>query len=90
MIRFELEQQLMQSHNIVEDLKTLSSYISENHSEADPDFIVNALNGLACLQEARNAATWDVFLKTFELDQYHNKHKDYIYEEEYEDRTSTK
>jgi len=90
MNRFDLEAKLMQNHNIVEDLKTLARYVTENQDEADADFIANALNGLACLQEARNAETWEVFIKTFELDEYHNHNEDYNDEEEYEDRTSTK
>ena len=87
--RFDLEAKLMQSHNIVDDLKTLARYVTENQDEADTDFIANALNGLACLQEARNAETWEMFIKTFELDEYNNN-GDYDNEEEYEDRTSTK
>jgi hypothetical protein len=79
----------MQNHNIVDDLKTLARYVAENQDEADTDFIANALNGLACLQEARNAETWEMFIKTFELDEYNNN-GDYDNEEEYEDRTSTK
>lgn len=90
MSRFDLEAKLMQSYNIVEDLRTLSRYVIENQDEANTDFIANALTGLACLQEARNADTWDMFIKTFELDEYHNNNEDYDNEEEYEDRTSTK
>ena len=91
MSRFDLETKLMQSYNIIEDLKTLARYVIENQDEADRDFIANALIGLACLQEARHADTWDMFIKTFELDEYHNNNnEDYDNEEEYEDRTSTK
>jgi hypothetical protein len=79
----------MQNHNIVEDLKTLARYVIENQDEADADFMANALNGLACLQEARNAETWEIFIKTFELDEYNNN-GGYDNEEEHEDRTSTK
>lgn len=92
MMRFDLEEKLMKSYNIVEDLKTLSNYILENADGADSDFITNALNGLACLQEARNAETWDTFIRLFELDKYNgfydnNEDND---EEEHEARTSTK
>jgi len=89
MNRFDLEAKLMQSQNIVDDLKTLAWYVIENQDEANADFFANALNGLACLQEARNAETWDIFIKTFELDEY-NTNGGYDNEEEYEDRTSTK
>jgi len=89
MNRFDLEAKLMQNYNIVDDLKTLARYVIENQDEADTDFIANALNGLACLQEARNAETWDIFIKTFELDEY-NSNGGYDNEEEHEDRTSTK
>lgn len=90
--RYDLEEKLMQSNNIVEDLKTLASYILENqHSSDDADFVANALNGLACLQEARNAATWDVFIRVFKLDQYSDLYQNEDdNEEEYENRTSTK
>jgi hypothetical protein len=90
MNRFDLEAKLMQNHNIVDDLKTLAWYIIENQDEANADFFTNALNGLACLQEARNAETWDMFIKTFELDEYNNNNEDYNDEEKHEDRTSTK
>lgn len=90
MNRFDLELKLMESHNIVEDLKTLASYVIENPNAADTDFIANALQGLACLQEARHSATWDVFLRIFELDQYNNNNEDDNYEKEHENRTSTK
>jgi hypothetical protein len=89
MNRFDLETKLMQNHNIVDDLKTIAKYVIENQDEADADFVANALNGLACLQEARNAETWEIFIKTFELDEYNNN-GGYDNEEEYEDRTSTK
>jgi hypothetical protein len=89
MNRFDLEAKLMQNYNIVDDLKTLAWYVTENQDEANTDFFTNALNGLACLQEARNAETWDIFIKTFELDEYNNN-GGYDNEEEYEDRTSTK
>jgi hypothetical protein len=95
MSRFDLEEKLMQNHNIVEDLKVLASYILENPDSVDRDFIFNALNGLACLQEARNDATWHTFLQTFELDGYHTYWKTYTKDEDYneeenENRTSTK
>jgi len=90
MNRFDLEAKLMQNHNIVDDLKTLAWYITENQDEANADFFTNALNGLAFLQEARNAETWDMFIKTFELDEYNNNNEDYNDEEKHEDRTSTK
>jgi len=95
MSRFDLEEKLIQAHNIVEDLKTLANYILDGTDSADKDYIFNALNGLACLQQARNSEVWDTFLKTFELDEYSTNWNTFInededYEEENENRTSTK
>lgn len=85
--RFDLEDKIMQSSLISDDLKALASYIADQ-DEIDKDYIMNALMGLHCLQEARFHNLWQAYVATFQLNDFSYPDDDEDDLEEY--RTSNK
>jgi len=59
--RFDLEAHIMDSWSTADDLLTLSDNIINKSENWDIDRIVNALNGLAILHEAKSDRLFDTF-----------------------------
>lgn len=56
--RFDFEQQLLHTWNIVEDIQTILDAIDRGASQDD---ILNMLIGLKGLQNSRTEKLWDMF-----------------------------
>lgn len=68
MDRFDLEEQIMKLHSIVDSLNDICYGVLE--CDMDKHEIANALDGLAVLTEVRLNKLFDVFKQAFRLDQY--------------------
>lgn len=68
MDRFDLEEQIMKLHSIIDSLNDISYGVLE--CDMDKGEIANALDGLAVLTEVRLNKLFDVFKQAFRLEQY--------------------
>ncbi len=68
MDRFDLENEIMKLHTIVDSLNDISYGVLE--CDMDKDEIANALDGLAVLTEVRLNKLFDVFKQAYRLDEY--------------------
>lgn len=68
MDRFDLENEIMKLHTIVDSLNDISYGVLE--CDMDKDEIANALDGLAVLTEVRLNKLFDIFKQAYRLDEY--------------------
>jgi hypothetical protein len=68
MNRFELENQIMGLHSIVDSLNDISYGVLE--ADMTHDDITNAIDGLAVMVELKIARLFDAYKATFYLDEY--------------------
>lgn len=68
MDRFELENQIMSLHSIVDSLNDISYGVLEN--EMSSDDISNVLNGLAIMVDLKISKLFDAYRTVFKLDEY--------------------
>lgn len=72
--RFELENSIMNLHNVASDLDLLAESILEE--SVSNDEIANAVIGLAVFTKLRVDALFETFRATFKLDNYNTGDKD--------------
>lgn len=75
MDRFDLENEIMKLHTLVDNLNDISYGILE--CEMSTDEIANAIDGLAVLTEVRLNKLFDVFKQAYNLDQYNTCRDDF-------------
>lgn len=68
MDRFDLENEIMKLHTLVDSLNDISYGVLE--CEMSSDEIANAIDGLAVITEIRLNKLFDVFKQAYKLDQY--------------------
>lgn len=68
MDRFDLEDQIMKSNNIAEELEMIACAILEDQITSDE--LSNALIGLATIHRIRTGQLFECFKNVFELDEY--------------------
>jgi hypothetical protein len=68
MDRFELENQIMNLHSLVDSLNDISYGILE--SDITQEDVVNAVDGLAVMVELKIARLFDAYKAVFYLDEY--------------------
>lgn len=74
MDRFDLESKIIKTSLFADHLRDLSCSILEH--DLTTDEIVNAIEGLAVLIESHERVLFDIFVKAFKLDDYHDSNVD--------------
>ena len=70
MNRFDLEQKILETHDFVDRLNDISYGVLE--TEMTNDEIADSIHGLAILLKLHTEKTFDLYKRTFKLDEYND------------------